>query len=56
MTNNNHLVIIITVKIYFASSSSGRNYCAKFLGKLSQIDKAAILAVLQDIQDHGFEL
>jgi phage-related protein len=49
------LVILIVMKVTFASAASGRSYFEKFLQGLSVQDRAVILAVFQDIQTHGLE-
>jgi len=43
------------VKVTFAAAASGRSYFEKFIQGLSIQDRAVILAVFQDIQDHGFD-
>jgi phage-related protein len=42
------------VKIEFHRSGSGRSYFEDFLKEFPKSDRAAILAVFQDIQTHGF--
>ena len=41
------------MKVTFAAAASGRSYFEKFLQDLSIQDRAVILAVFKDIQDHG---
>lgn len=43
------------MKVTFAASASGRSYFEKFLAGLAIRDRAAILAVLQDVQLHGLQ-
>ncbi len=42
------------VKVEFHASSSGRSYFEIFLKSLHKADRAAILAVFEDIQSSGF--
>jgi phage-related protein len=41
------------MKVTFATAASGRSYFEKFLMDLSVRDRAVILAVFQDVRDHG---
>ena len=41
------------MKVTFAAAASGRSYFEKLLHGLSAQDRAAILAVFQDIEDYG---
>ena len=41
------------MKVTFVSAASGRSYFEKFLQSLSVQDRATILAVFEDIRDHG---
>ncbi len=41
------------MKVSFVAAASGRSYFEKFLQGLSVQDRATILAVFQDIKDHG---
>lgn len=43
------------MKVTFAAASSGRSYFEKFLNDLSMPDRATVLAVFKDIQDHGLD-
>ena len=42
------------MKVAFAAAASGRSYFEKFIHDLSVQDRAVILSVFADIQDHGF--
>ncbi len=42
------------MRISFYQARSGRSYISSFLEDLSAQDRATILAVLSDIQSHGF--
>ena len=46
---------MILMKIEFFTSQSGRSPVTKFIDGLSLKDQSVILAVLADIQDHGFD-
>src|SRR3989344_5112405 len=41
------------VKVTFVAAASGRSYFEKFLQDLSTQDRAVVLAVFKDIQEHG---
>jgi len=41
------------VKVTFASSSAGKSYFERFIEDLSKPDRAIVLAVFQDVSDHG---
>lgn len=41
------------MNVTFAAAASGRSYFEKFLQGLSVLDRAAILAVFQDVEEHG---
>ena len=43
-----------SVKVEFHRSGSGRSYFEDFLKEIPKSDRAAILAVFQDIQTYGF--
>ncbi|OFW09817.1 MAG: hypothetical protein A3G20_03185 [Acidobacteria bacterium RIFCSPLOWO2_12_FULL_59_11] len=43
------------MKVTFAAGASGRSYFEKFIEGLSVQDRAVVLAVFKDIQDHGFD-
>jgi phage-related protein len=43
------------MKVTFAASASGRSYFEKFIDGLSKLDRAIILAVFQDISQHGLK-
>lgn len=41
------------MRVTFAAAASGRSYFEKFMQGLSNPDRATILAVFKDVQDHG---
>jgi phage-related protein len=41
------------MRVTFAAAASGRSYFEKFMQGLSTPDRATILAVFKDVQDHG---
>ena len=43
------------MKVTFAAAASGRSYFEVFLRDLAVRDRAAILAVFKEIEEHGFD-